>query len=385
VSPASLHRAPRSCARAPCAARRRQPPTARSRAGSVSDAKGFGFIAPEAGGDDIFVHHSAIATEGYHSLADDEPIEYELIVAEDGRVKAANVTGPNRGPLRGVWGTEQPTRGVVVKWRQDKGFGFIKPESGDTTDIFVHQSVIVSTGFRELAEGTEVEFTTQMENGRVKCKKVRAARTSARARAPASGPVCARRQPAHRPRARALTSCARACALSSLQVTGRGGKPLPGADRESGGAGVRPGGMRDMQPPPRGGAYGYGAMPAYGGAPMGVYPAANYGAYGGAAVMGGPAGGYGMMANYPAAAYVGPAAMGYPGYNMGMMGVAGMGAHMQQGAGAAAGPYGCYDAAAGPDRSRGGGNAANRYSPYGRGAGGPGGGGHGGGGGRGGY
>lgn len=140
--------------------------------GTAADSKGFGFIAPDAGGDDIFVHHTSISAEGYRCLTENEPVEYEMIVAEDGRFKAANVTGPDRGPLRGVWGPEVPTRGVVVKWRQDKGFGFIKPETGET-DIFVHQSVIVSTGYRELAEGDEVEFTTQMEGGRIKAKKAR--------------------------------------------------------------------------------------------------------------------------------------------------------------------------------------------------------------------
>ncbi|KAJ1621241.1 cold-shock' DNA-binding domain-containing protein, partial [Pavlovales sp. CCMP2436] len=50
--------------------------------------KGFGFIAPENGGDDIFVHHSAITTDGYRCLTENEPVEYEVILADDGRSKA---------------------------------------------------------------------------------------------------------------------------------------------------------------------------------------------------------------------------------------------------------------------------------------------------------
>ncbi|HMN30928.1 MAG TPA: cold shock domain-containing protein [Caldilineaceae bacterium] len=49
----------------------------------------------------------------------------------------------------------------TVKWFNDtKGFGFITPESG-SKDVFVHQSAIMSAGFRTLAEGDRVEFTIQ--------------------------------------------------------------------------------------------------------------------------------------------------------------------------------------------------------------------------------
>ncbi len=44
-----------------------------------------------------------------------------------------------------------------VKWFNDqKGFGFITPESGK--DVFVHHSVIQGTGFKTLSEGQDVEF-----------------------------------------------------------------------------------------------------------------------------------------------------------------------------------------------------------------------------------
>ncbi len=49
----------------------------------------------------------------------------------------------------------------TVKWFNDqKGFGFITPEAGGK-DLFVHQSAIVSNGFRSLAEGDRVEFSVE--------------------------------------------------------------------------------------------------------------------------------------------------------------------------------------------------------------------------------
>ena len=41
-------------------------------------AKGFGFITPEDGGKDLFVHHSEIQTDGYATLNDGQPVESEV-------------------------------------------------------------------------------------------------------------------------------------------------------------------------------------------------------------------------------------------------------------------------------------------------------------------
>ena len=41
-------------------------------------SKGFGFIEPDDGGDDLFVHHSEIKTEGYASLDEGQSVEFEV-------------------------------------------------------------------------------------------------------------------------------------------------------------------------------------------------------------------------------------------------------------------------------------------------------------------
>ena len=64
--------------------------------------KGFGFITPSDGSEDVFVHQSAIKAEGFRSLAEKEPVEYDTVLDENGRVKAANVTGPQGGYVQGA-------------------------------------------------------------------------------------------------------------------------------------------------------------------------------------------------------------------------------------------------------------------------------------------
>lgn len=49
-----------------------------------NDAKGFGFITPEGGEKDCFVHHSAIQASGFKSLAEGDRVEFNMVAGQKG-------------------------------------------------------------------------------------------------------------------------------------------------------------------------------------------------------------------------------------------------------------------------------------------------------------
>lgn len=66
-----------------------------------NDAKGFGFIEPEGGGDDVFAHFSAIAMDGFRTLKQGARVAYELKQGPKGHL-AANIRSldsPDDGAL----------------------------------------------------------------------------------------------------------------------------------------------------------------------------------------------------------------------------------------------------------------------------------------------
>jgi len=55
------------------------------------DRKGFGFIEPDGGGEDVFVHFAAVQGEGYKTLEEGQQVQFEIVQGDKG-LQAANVS-----------------------------------------------------------------------------------------------------------------------------------------------------------------------------------------------------------------------------------------------------------------------------------------------------
>ena len=69
-----------------------------------NDAKGFGFIEPEDGGDDVFAHFSAIQMEGFRTLKQGSKVRFELVQGPKGQLaqNIAPVEGAEAPPVHAV-------------------------------------------------------------------------------------------------------------------------------------------------------------------------------------------------------------------------------------------------------------------------------------------
>jgi CspA family cold shock protein len=158
-------------------------------------AKGFGFVQPDDGGSDVFVHISAVEQAGLRGLNEGDQLQYELEQdRRSGKLSAGQlvVTGQGEAPSRprggggerggfdrprggGGGGFDRPARDSaprgdaagsgsgVVKWfNPAKGFGFIQPDDGGQ-DVFVHISAVEQAGLRGLNEGQTVAFDLEQD------------------------------------------------------------------------------------------------------------------------------------------------------------------------------------------------------------------------------
>jgi cold shock protein len=161
-------------------------------------AKGFGFIQPDDGGADVFVHVSAVEQAGLRGLNEGDQVEFEMEQdRRSGKLAAGNLVVTGHGPAPSGGGSRPPRSGGfggggggfdrgprgggggggfdrprgeiagsgagTVKWfNPTKGFGFIQPEGGGQ-DVFVHISAVERAGLGNLHEGQKVSF--ELERG----------------------------------------------------------------------------------------------------------------------------------------------------------------------------------------------------------------------------
>jgi len=129
--------------------------------------KGFGFIQREEGGEDVFVHISAVERAGLEGLAEGQQLEFSLvdrggkISASDLKIDGEVIAVPKReAPQRQLTG--EKATGTVKFFNSMKGFGFITRDDGQA-DAFVHSSAVERSGLRGLNEGDRVEFDIEVD------------------------------------------------------------------------------------------------------------------------------------------------------------------------------------------------------------------------------
>jgi CspA family cold shock protein len=152
--------------------------------------KGFGFIVRDDGGEDVFVHISAVEQAGLTGLAEGQQLGFTL-VDRGGKVSATDLViegeplpvteraprepraggfgdrpdrggfgGADRGPQRQLTG--ERASGTVKFFNAMKGFGFIQRDDGQP-DAFVHISAVERAGMAALNEGDRLDFELEVD------------------------------------------------------------------------------------------------------------------------------------------------------------------------------------------------------------------------------
>lgn len=166
----------------PLGSRAARPSAADGADGTVTwydEDKGFGFISPEDGGPDVFVHVRDLA-DRLEELDEGDRVTYDVVMSEKGpqardvrlagRPSRRSATGPSRPAARPTSrsghrsGHGAPARGgegVVARYDDERGFGFITPDAGGD-DLFVHVSVV--RGAEPLYPGDRVRYQVRQSD-----------------------------------------------------------------------------------------------------------------------------------------------------------------------------------------------------------------------------
>jgi CspA family cold shock protein len=130
--------------------------------------KGFGFVQQEGGGEDVFVHISAVERAGLEGLAEGQELQFNLVdrggkvSAQDLQIVGDVIAAPEKpaAPQRELTG--ERTKGTVKFFNAMKGFGFLVRDDGQP-DAFVHISAVERSGLSAINEGERYEFDLEVD------------------------------------------------------------------------------------------------------------------------------------------------------------------------------------------------------------------------------
>ncbi len=137
--------------------------------------KGFGFITPDVGSEDVFVHARALV-DGLEYLAEGDRVAFGVAAGDRGpqarEVSLVSEAGGTSAPAAAAKPAGSSSRGgegVVARYDADRGFGFLTPDDGGP-DLFVHVSVL--GGAEPLVPGERVRFGVRQSDRGPQADKV---------------------------------------------------------------------------------------------------------------------------------------------------------------------------------------------------------------------
>ena len=139
--------------------------------------KGYGFIAPDDGSNDVFVHVSAIERAGLATLREGQRVDFAARPGRDGRLSAEDLSVSASDDKDGAPAPHNADLETgTVKWfNTAKGFGFIVPDDG-SSDVFVHVRAVERAGLGTLRDGQRVRFAPRAgRDGRLSAEDLSAA------------------------------------------------------------------------------------------------------------------------------------------------------------------------------------------------------------------
>lgn len=129
-------------------------------------AKGFGFLVPEDGSFDAFLHITTLQQAGLHSIGEGAILMCKVTNGDKGCQVREVIEVLDKGVLSTVPEMDEETgtitMGGLVKWyKPEKGFGFIIPDDG-MKDVFVHKTLLDKLEIQELEAGQRVRVTLKI-------------------------------------------------------------------------------------------------------------------------------------------------------------------------------------------------------------------------------